>query len=447
MIETRSIIVELLSQLGSSREAREYLSRFSAVDSSQFAVIKVGGAVLNDELDELAWALTFLHRVGLYPIVLHGAGVQLNSALAEASVATEMVDGMRRTPAEAMAVIRPVMYEQNLKLVDALEERGVKARSVVHGVFECSLLNEDRYGLVGKVEKIHSAPLDSAVRSGALPIVSCLGETPAGQALNVNADVAAAALVRSIRPHKIVFLTPTGGLLNSEGRIISAISLSTDYERLMEAEWVHSGMRLKLEQIKSLLDDLPASSSLSITSADRLTRELFTHTGSGTLVRQGEGFTVREKPRPDDLSDIAELIEQCFEQELLPTVWKALDIDACIVSDTKRAAAIVCIGQDGVAYLDKFAVTPQARGEGLGAALWNQLKLRYPQLYWRARQDNPINPWYQRKAEFSLHRTPWRIFSYGIESFEQIGRLVEDARSRPVAWKARPSKDPSGEDS
>ena len=47
-------------------------------------------------------------------------------------------------------------------------------------------------------------------------------------------------------------------------------------------------MRVKIEQIKDLLDKLPLSSSVSITKPAELAKELFTHKGSGTLVRRGE---------------------------------------------------------------------------------------------------------------------------------------------------------------
>jgi N-acetyl-gamma-glutamyl-phosphate reductase/acetylglutamate kinase len=38
-----------------------YLRIFSA--ANKFAVLKVGGAILTNELDELALSLSFLHRV------------------------------------------------------------------------------------------------------------------------------------------------------------------------------------------------------------------------------------------------------------------------------------------------------------------------------------------------------------------------------------------------
>lgn len=63
---------------------------------AKFAVIKVGGAVLG-ELDELAASLSFLYRVGLYPVVLHGAGPQLNEIIEAAGVVPDYSDGIRIT--------------------------------------------------------------------------------------------------------------------------------------------------------------------------------------------------------------------------------------------------------------------------------------------------------------------------------------------------------------
>jgi len=91
-----------------------------------------------------------------------------------------------------------------------------------------------------------------------------------------------------VQPHKIIFLTETGGLLDEAGRVISAISLRTDYRYLIEQPWVHSGMKLKLQQIEQILTKLPDTASVSITSVENLARELFTHRGAGTLIRKGE---------------------------------------------------------------------------------------------------------------------------------------------------------------
>ena len=78
---TRSTVVQLLSNIGSKREVQQYLSHFSSVSSQQFAVIKVGGAILTEHLQTLSSALAFLNHVGLYPVVVHGAGPQLNKII------------------------------------------------------------------------------------------------------------------------------------------------------------------------------------------------------------------------------------------------------------------------------------------------------------------------------------------------------------------------------
>lgn len=93
-------ITRLLYSIGTKREVERYLRIFSSsADAShpaKFAVIKVGGAVL-DQVDELAINLSFLYRVGLYPVVLHGAGPQLNSIIESAGVVPDYIDGIRVT--------------------------------------------------------------------------------------------------------------------------------------------------------------------------------------------------------------------------------------------------------------------------------------------------------------------------------------------------------------
>src|SRR5690242_20442156 len=285
---TRKTIVRLLSAMGSAKEIQQYLKRFSEVDAKRFAVVKVGGAVLRDELQDLASSLTFLQQVGLTPIVLHGAGPQLDEELAAAGIEKQTVNGLRVTSPKALGIVRRVFQQQNLKLVEALQSMDTRATSVPSGVFMASFLDRDTYGMVGKVDSINLAPIEASLRAGSIPVIASLGETDAGQILNINADFAANELVRVLQPYKIVFLTGTGGLLDGDGNVIDSINLSTEYDQLLQQPWLHSGMRLKIEQIKDLLDDLPLTSSVSITRPAELAKELFTHKGSGTLVRRGE---------------------------------------------------------------------------------------------------------------------------------------------------------------
>ena len=118
---TRQTIVRLLSSMGGAKEISQYLKRFSQLDAARFAVVKVGGAVLRDDFDALTSSLAFLQDVGLTPIVIHGAGPQLDAELAAAGIEKRTVDGLRVTSPEALAIVRRVFHAQNLRLVEALQ--------------------------------------------------------------------------------------------------------------------------------------------------------------------------------------------------------------------------------------------------------------------------------------------------------------------------------------
>jgi acetylglutamate kinase len=426
---TRKTIVRLLSSMGSAKEIQQYLKRFSQIDAKRFAVVKVGGAVLRDELADLTSSLTFLQQVGLTPIVLHGAGPQLDEELSAAGIEKQTVNGLRVTSPQALAIVRKVFQQQNLKLVEALQTMDTRATSVPSGVFTSSYLDRDIYGLVGKVQSINLAPIEASLRAGSIPVIASLGETEEGQILNINADFAANELVRVLQPYKIVFLTGTGGLLDGEGQLIDSINLSTEYEHLMAQPWLNGGMRLKLEQIADLLANLPLTSSVSITRPSELAKELFTHKGSGTLVRRGEKVLTFNSWDGIDLGRMRTLIESSFGRTLVADYFERTQPRHVYVSENYRAAMILT-EEEGLAYLDKFAVLDDAQGEGLGRAVWLVMREQNPQLFWRSRAGNPVNPFYDAECDGSLKQPRWKVYWYGMDGFETIARCVVHCATR-----------------
>ena len=436
---TQEVITRLLRNIGTRKEVDQYLEQFSGLESKKFAVIKVGGASLAKNLDDLASSLSFLAQVGLYPIVVHGAGYQLNQALSEAGIETTRVDGLRVTTPEALEIMRRVFRDENLKLCEALGELGTHARPILNGVFEAEVMDQEKLGLVGRVTKVGFESIEASLRAGALPILACLGETPTGQILNINADIAASALALRLQPYKIVFLTETGGLLDDTGQIMSAVNLVEDYDTIMDEEWVHSGMRLKLQEIKQLLDELPHSSSVSITSPANLTRELFTHRGSGTLIRQGERVRLyqQDEIRGLDKVRLQQLLEDCFGgRKLSPNYFDKKPFFRVYLADSYRATAILTLEPTkDIPYLDKFAVTQEAQGIGIGASIWQRMLTDNPRIYWRSRADNAINGWYMEKSDGCYKTDKWSVFWCGLEGFDAIKDCVEHALSLPASLK------------
>lgn len=99
----------MLYSLGTKREVERHLRIFSSSSHpsqpAKFAVIKIGGAVL-DDIEELALSLSFLYRLGLYPVVLHGAGPQMNDILEGEGIKPEYIDGIRVTGVSLSRMLR-----------------------------------------------------------------------------------------------------------------------------------------------------------------------------------------------------------------------------------------------------------------------------------------------------------------------------------------------------
>jgi bifunctional N-acetylglutamate synthase/kinase len=438
--DTRQTIVQLLSNVSDGREVHTYLQRFSQVEQTRFAVIKIGGAILADQLEETAAALALLHTVGLTPIVIHGGGPQLDEKLQNEGIESQKLDGLRVTTPAVLDAAREVFTAQNIGLVEAIRAQGVEAHGLTQGLFDADFLDADRYGFVGEPTSIHLDLLRSIVRSGAIPILTCLGMAPGGQMVNINADAATRILVHEVQPMKIIFLVDSGGLLDGDGEVIDSINLATAYEELMTSDWVHSGMRLKLAEIKRLLDDSPSSTSVSITSPSALVRELFTHTGDGTLVRKGERINTLSDREAVDTERLTRLIESAFGQTLLPGWWDQTDLLAVYTSESYRAAAVVAeVGE--FTYLDKFASEEMARGEGLARTVWDHMVRDFPSLVWRSRTENTFNHFYEKECDGRVTTGQWTIFWKGVTDFDVIGRAVKLLSDMPPSFEHESSHD------
>ena len=440
MTDMRNTIVRLLSNMASAKEIQQYLKRFSQIDAARFAVVKVGGAVLRDDIDALVSSLAFLQQVGLTPIVVHGAGPQLDEQMRKAGIEKRTVNNLRVTDAPVLTVVRRVMREENLKLVEALQAQGVRATSIQSGVFEAEFLDRETYALVGKVVRVDTDGIQAAIKVGSIPVIASLAETSEGQIVNVNADWAANELIKTLQPYKIVFLTGTGGLLDEHGKVIDSINLSTEYEHLIAQPWLNGGMQVKIEQIKDLLDVLPMSSSVSITRPAELAKELFTHRGSGTLVRRGERVLSVDSWDGLDLVRLRGLIESAFGRKLAPDYFERTTLQRAYVSENYRAAVILT-AEDAGTYLDKFAVLDDAQGEGLGRAVWQVMRDENPRLFWRSRRGNPVNAFYWSECDGSIKQPTWKVFWYGISDFAEIARCVHLCDARPATLLEHASLD------
>ena len=432
----QKLVKEVLLQLGQSSEAQYYLDQYQDGEKLKFAVVKVGGNVIATQLQELVHSLSLLTHLGLIPVVLHGAGCQIDAEIERQHLPINKRDGLRVTDKNTMDIIQPVIQQVHSKLLDGLATVGIKTKSIFNQVFTCNYLDKDKYGYVGNIKQTNIAAINQALSNKQVPIISCLGSDDDGQVLNINADSAIRQLVWEIKPAKVIFVTPTGGMLDEKKQIISAIQLSNQYKNLMQQTWLHSGMKLKIQEIYKLLKPMPRKLSVSITSAAHLAKELFTHKGNGTYISMGDAINHHKLIGSATKLKVISLLESSFGKKLKPDYFDSLDLQSIFISASAQAVALISRGHNGIAYLNKFAVTPQAQGQGLGKAIWEQMLLFYPQIYWRSRTNNKINSWYYKQAECTYKYQNWTVFSCGLELPEALGCL-QVAGTYDDSWQVR----------
>jgi len=427
-------VVQLLSNIGSKREVQQYLSHFSSVSSQQFAVIKVGGAILTEHLQTLSSALAFLNHVGLYPVVVHGAGPQLNKIIEDSGVEPQFEDGIRVTDPKTLGIARALFLEENLRLVEELERLGIRARPITSGVFSAGYLDKEKYNLVGKINHVDKRPIEAAIRAGCLPILTSMAESPEGQVLNVNADVAAGELARALQPLKIVYLSEKGGLFNGDTKEkISAINLDEEYDHLMTQWWVRHGTRLKIKEMKELLTDLPRTSSVAIIHPADLQKELFTDSGAGTLIRRGN--KVHKNSSVDEFKDLEQL------KEVLIRDREGLDAKAVVdryvktlreqkfdayFDEPMEAFALVLppSGETTLAHLATLTVTKNGWLTNVADNIFAAIKKDHPKLMWTVKEDDENLTWFFDKADGSLSKDGEVLFWYGLESSDEVRDLM-----------------------
>lgn len=432
---------ERLLRLTIGQEAQTYIEQYRAIPPERFAVIKVGGATVQDDIDRLADDISILYQLGLSPVIVHGGGPQINQELAKAGIPENKKDGIRITDEATIGSVETALGSVNDSLVAALADRGVQAEGIKTGVFEADYKDQEEYGYVGNVTRINNQPINSAIMNGKIPVVSCLGTHADGHAMNINGDTASTALAIDRRPNKFIAVSDVPGVLDDFGQVIGTINGRTGADELVAKGTVNGGMIPKLMGGIDALENLPDHSSVAMVSTDNLLKELFTDFGGGTLLVHGEEVRYLADSNESDHARVKELIEQAFDKKLVDDYFEQLPQNAEIyVAGEYRGMSVVLPDEsDGdikqPAYMDKLVVGPNQRGFGIGDELVKTVLEKHPEgVYWRVRKDNPALPWYRSKGygqEFDLEPGCEWIFFFAGVPFNQRADLAQSAMNRP----------------
>jgi len=270
----------------SSLEVEKYIKKYS----KEKIVIKCGGKVLLDQslLNNLIEDIVILKKLGLTPIVVHGGGLGIKRKLDEQNIKSKFIMGLRVTDEKMINVVESVMTEFNKEIVDALNKRSCKAKSITikkNNIIYVEQENKE-LGYVGKPKRVDSKLLKEIIKEDFVPVIVPMGLDEKGISYNINADTAAGAIARSIKSRRLMLLTDIDGVLDINDKLISEIS-TKEAKELINNEIIHGGMIPKVKTcIDAINNGVRAVVIIDGRKPHSILFELFSDKGAGTLIRK-----------------------------------------------------------------------------------------------------------------------------------------------------------------
>ncbi len=273
-------------------EALPYIARWH----DRVVVVKYGGNALagaaadGDALASFATDIVLMRSVGMRPVVVHGGGPQIGALLSRLGMKSEFVGGLRVTDEETLDAVRMVLLGQvNPDLVAAVNVHGPLAvgLSGADSRLLTTRTTDPALGFVGEVTAVNTTVLEHLLEQRLIPVVASIGGDEAGQAHNVNADVAAGAIARAIGASKLIYLTDIEGLrrdVDDPASLISSVTVD-ELDALIAEGVVTSGMIPKVTScIEAVRGGVGQAHILDGRVAHALLLEIFTDSGVGTMV-------------------------------------------------------------------------------------------------------------------------------------------------------------------
>jgi [amino group carrier protein]-L-2-aminoadipate 6-kinase len=220
-------------------------------------VVKMGGAQ-GVNLPAVCADVAALVKDGKPVVFVHGGSNETNELTAQLGLSTRFITTVtgftsRYTDRKTIEIFTMATAKVNLVLVEQLQKAGVNALGLsgIDGRLLCAKRNDAikivengkrlviRDDYTGKIDQVNSALLHNLLSSGLTPVVQPLAISEQGDALNVDADRAAAMIAGAMGAEQLILLTNVPGLMRSypdESTVIPFIERSQVEAALSLAE-------------------------------------------------------------------------------------------------------------------------------------------------------------------------------------------------------------------
>jgi acetylglutamate kinase len=281
-------------------EALPYMQRYDEAT----VVIKYGGHAMGDDSVARAFArdIVLLEQSGVYPVVVHGGGPQIEAMLRKAGVQSQFAAGLRITDAKTLEIVEMVLAGSiNKQMVGYINAAGGKAiglcgkdgnmvvaRKVTRKVVDpdSNIEKVVDLGFVGEPEKVDITVLTQILGRDLIPVLAPVASAAGGGTYNVNADTFAGAIAGALKAKRFLLLTDVPGVLDKSKSLIKELSVD-DVRRLIADGTISGGMIPKVETcLYALEQGVEGVVILDGKVPHAVLLELLTDLGAGTLIHR-----------------------------------------------------------------------------------------------------------------------------------------------------------------
>ena len=269
-----------------AQEVKKYIKKYL----KEKIVIKCGGRVLLDPIlfENFIEDIAILKKLGLSPFVVHGGGPRIKKKLIELNIETKFIMGLRVTDDKVIKVVEEVMIKFNKEIVDALEKKNCKSKSITVKENNIIYVRQKNFelGFVGTPTKIDTKLINNLINENYIPVITPMGLDDQNKIYNINADTAAGALAVSLKSRRLLLMTDVEGVYDKNKKLISELR-PTEAEKLIENDTIKEGMIPKIKTcINSIEDGVRGVVIIDGRKPHSILFELFSDKGAGTLIRK-----------------------------------------------------------------------------------------------------------------------------------------------------------------
>ena len=265
---------------------QKYVSKYE----KEKIVIKYGGNVLIDRkvFNNFIADIDVLNKLGLSIIVVHGGGPRIKRELDKKKIVSKFINGLRVTDKNIIDTVEEVLIDFNKDIVSSLKKLGSEAASFhtkADNIIEV-VPEREELGFVGIPDNINDNLIQKALNENKIPIIAPLGLGKNNQTYNINGDTAASAIAKKLKSRRLILMTNVEGVYDDQKKLISEIK-PFELENLIKWKVVQGGMIPKIENcVDAVQNGVRGVVILDGRKPHSVLHEIFSDTGSGTLIRE-----------------------------------------------------------------------------------------------------------------------------------------------------------------